>query len=387
MILFTGKGGVGKTSLAAASALQAATHGHRVALVSSDAAHSLGDVLGRPVGPHPVEVAPGVVAQEVDVLGELDRSWSAIHSWLCALLLEEGDVAGEELLVLPGLEELVALRAVREVEARGAHDLCILDCAPTASTLRMLRLPDVLGFLRDRVWTWKRRAARIVRPIATRVGAGRLIASEEVFDAFERLFDEIAGVRELLLDPRRTSARLVVEPARVVVEETRRAFAYLSLHGILTDAVLVNRLLPEEVSGGWFARWRDRERAELLRIEQSFPVPLLKALLRSREPIGLDALRALGSELYGDRDPADALVERAPLRFERRDGRTLLSVDLPCVERDALEVSLRGDELEVALGAFRRRIALPNSVAGRPVAAARLAGGVLEVTFEPAGAA
>src|SRR5262249_51087365 len=259
ILLHTGKGGVGKTSLALASALQAAEHGHRVCAISTASAHSVGDALGRAIGPRPVEVAPRVVAQEVAALAELDRAWSEIQAWLAALLRGDGDeVAVEELLVFPGLEELVALRAVRDVEASGDFDVCVVDCAPTGSMLRMLRLPDVLRFFMETFFAVERRAARLVRPLASRVGAGRLVAPDAVFEAAERLYRDIESVGRMLLDGERTSARLVVNPARVVVDETRRSYAYLCLYGVATDAVLVNRVLPAEASGGWFARWAGR---------------------------------------------------------------------------------------------------------------------------------
>jgi len=380
VILFTGKGGVGKTSLSLATALGAAERGHRVFVLSTDAAHSLGDALGRPVGARPVEVAERVTAQEVAPLAELDRSWTAISAWLRALLSDHADgLLAEELLVFPGLEELVSLRAVREVEAAGAHDVCVVDCAPTGATLRLLRLPDVLRTLMDRFWVGKRRAARVLRPIAERVGAGRFVAPEEVFDAFERLYLEVEGVRQILLDEDRTSARLVVNPARVVVDETRRSFAYLCLYGVATDAVLVNRVLPAEAAGGYFAHWAERERAELAEIEASFPVPRYTAPLHPHEPIGVDALRALGRETYGDQDPAELFVRRRPLRLERLGGNTLLSIDLPTVRGEEIDVSVLGDELFVGVRDVRRRIALPTSLVGLTVASAKLLEGVLEI--------
>jgi arsenite-transporting ATPase len=388
VLLLTGKGGVGKTSLALATALLAAERGQRVFVVSTDSAHSLGDALGRPVGPRPVEIAPRVTAQEVAALAELDRSWSDIQDFLQALLLgHEDEVVAEELLVFPGLEELVSLRALREVDAAGEHDLCVVDCAPTGSTLRMLRLPDVMRVMRENFWDMKRRASRALRPVADRVGLGRFVASEEVFDAFERLFDEVDAVRQILLDESRTSARLVVNPARVVVDETRRSFAYLCLHGVATDAVLVNRLLPAEAARGYFSRWAERERDELADIERSFPVPLLRAPLRRGELRGVEALTELGRELYGERDPAGCYVERRPLRLDKRNGCTVLAVDLPTVGREEVDVLVRGDELWVSVRDCERRVSLPASLAGLAVASAELVEGVLEVEFEPPAAA
>ncbi len=384
VLLHTGKGGVGKTSLAVATALGAAAHGHRVFLLSTDTAHSLGDALGRPVGPDPVEVADGVVAQEIAALAELDRSWSEIRDWLLTLLRSQDDVlVAEEVLSLPGLEELVALRAVREVERRGGFDVCVVDCAPTGSTLRLLRLPDALRWFMENFFQVERSAARLVRPLAERVGAGRFVAPDGVFAAAERLYEQIREVRETLLDAERTSARLVVNPARVVVDETRRSFAYLSLYGVATDAILVNRVLPPDAAVGYFAAWAAHETRELAEIERSFPLPILRAGLRPREPIGAAALAELARELYADRDPAARLAHSKPVRLEKRASRTVLAIDLPGVCREEIDVTACGKDLLLSVRDAQRRIALPHSVAGRRVEHARLAGGVLEVAFLP----
>jgi arsenite-transporting ATPase len=384
VIVHTGKGGVGKTTLSAATALGAAAHGHRVFLLSTDPAHSLGDAFGRPVGARPVAVAPGVVAQEVSVLDEIDRSWSEIQGWLARLLREGADeLVAEELLVVPGLEELVALRAVREVEALGEFDVCVVDCAPTGATLRMLRFPDALSIFMDRFFDLERRVARLARPLVEGVGLRGLIPGDEVFAAFERLYRDVDDVRQILLDGDRTTARLVTNAARVVVDETRRSFAYLCLYGVATDAVVVNRLLPEASQGGWFARWAAREREELSAIESAFPIPTLRARLAPSERIGAEALGALAREVYGERDPAAILHRGRPLRWRRVGARTLLEIDLPGASKEELEVTVHGEDLHVRVRDALRRVALPGSVAGHRLASATLRRGVLEVRFDP----
>lgn len=382
VLLLTGKGGVGKTSLAAATALGAAAHGHRVALLSTDPAHSLGDALQQRIGPQLVEVAPGVCAREVSALAELDRSWSEIQHFLRRVLRDDADpVIADELLVFPGLEELVALRAIREAEAAGGFDVCVVDCAPTGSTLRMLRFPDALRLFMERFFEMKRRGARLLRPVAARLHAGDWVPSEALFDAFERLVGDVDEVRRLLLDTAACSARLVLNPARVVVAETRRSFAYLSLYGVATDAVLVNRVLPAEAQSGYFARWAAHERHALGSIRESFPIPQLRAPLYAREPRGVPALTALSRQLYGGRDPAGRFHEGRPVRWRKHGGRTRLEVDLPGAQGETLSVLARGRDLFITVRDATRLLALPDSVAGRAVQRARLRDGVLEVDF------
>jgi len=384
VLLHTGKGGVGKTTLSLATALAAARHGHRVFVLSTDAAHSLGDALGRSVGSRPVPIAEGVVAQEVSALDELDRAWSDIQGWLRALLREDTDeMIAEELLIFPGLEELMSLRAVREVEASGDFDVCVVDCAPTGSTLRLLRFPDALRIFMDHLFELERRGARLLRPLVRGLGIGGLVPGEEFFDAFERLYREVEDVRQILLDGDRTSARLVVNPARVVVEETRRSFAYLSLYGVATDAVLVNRLLPERAAAGYFARWAERERDELKEIEASFPVPIFRAPLHAREPVGVEALAELAHELFEGRDPAEIFTRGRPIRLCRRGARTVLEIDLPGASKEEVAVSPVGAELHVRVRDATRLIALPSSLEGRPIEEIRLHDGVLELAFGP----
>ena len=382
VLLHTGKGGVGKTTLALATAFGAARHGHRVCVLSTDPAHSLGDALGRPVGPHAKRISEDVYAREIRAQVELDRAWQSVQAWLRELLREEADaLVAEELLAFPGIEELVALRAVREVEQTGDFDVCVVDCAPTGSTMRMLRFPDALRIFMQHFFELERRGARLLRPLMRGFEAGRLIPREEFFDAFERLYCEIDDVRQILLDGSRTSARLVVNPTRIVIDETRRSFAYLSLHGIATDAVLVNRLMPESVEGGYFSRWLEREREALITIHESFPVPIRRVSLRSKEVIGREALESLATDLFGEADPAARFAEGRPIRIGRVAGRTRLEIELPGVTKEEVEVAARGEDLYLRVRDSRRLISLPESVVGRSVERVRLRDGVLEILF------
>ncbi|HKJ24331.1 MAG TPA: ArsA family ATPase [Myxococcota bacterium] len=382
VLLLTGKGGVGKTSMALATALGAAAHGHRTIVVSTDPAHSLGDALARPVGAVPVSVAPNLVAQEIGVLAELDRAWSDVQEWLRALLRDDADeLVADELLVFPGMEELVSLRAVREIESTGAYDTCVVDCAPTGATLRMLRFPDALRIFMENFFDLERRGARLLRPLVDRISRG-LIPKEEFFEAFERLYREVEDVRQILMDGDRTSARLVVNPARVVVEEARRSFAYLSLYGVATDAVVVNRELPDGARGGFFERWAERERREQADITASFPVPILHAPLHPHEVRGLDALAELARQVYGDADPAGVFTRARPVRLHKEGGVPVLEIDLPGASKEDIELASLGNELAIRVRDARRLVALPASLAGRRVAGTRFEDGTLRVRFE-----
>jgi arsenite-transporting ATPase len=382
VLLYTGKGGVGKTTIALASALGAAKHGHRVCVLSSDPAHSLADALGQPVGPHPRRIAENVYAREIRAQTELDGAWHSIQAWLRELLRDEADaLVAEELLAFPGIEELVALRAVREVEQTGDFDVCVVDCAPTGSTMRMLRFPDALRIFMEHFFEFERKGARLLRPLLRVFVGGRKNPREYFSDAFQRLYEEIDDVRQILLDGDRTSARLVVNPTRVVVDETRRSFAYLSLYGIATDAVLVNRVLPESVRGGYFSQWLEREREELESIDRSFPVPIRRVSLRPREVIGTKALEELAFDLFGDEDPAARFSTGRPIRIRRGGGRTRMEIDLPGIAKEEIEVLAKGADLHLRVRDGRRTFSLPESLVGRPIERVRLREPVLEILF------
>lgn len=382
VLLHTGKGGVGKTTAALATALAAAEHGHRVCVLSTDPAHSLADALALPVGPDMKRVAEGVWAREIRAQTELDRAWTPVQAWLRELIREDAnELVAEELLAFPGIEELMALRAVREAEASGQFDTCVVDCAPTGSTMRLLRFPDALQIFMTQFFEMERRGARVLRPLVRGLGGGGLVPEEDFFDAFERLYEEIDDVQRILLDGERTSARLVVNPTRVVVDETRRSFAYLSLYGVAPDAVLVNRLLPDVAAGGYFKSWRKREAEELDAIERSFPVPIRRASLQAREVLGVEALTRFGRELFDGVDPVERLHSGRPLRIRRAGGRTRLEIDLPGIAKEEIEVLVRGADLHLRVRDGRRSIHLPDSLVGRTVERVRLREPTLEISF------
>jgi arsenite/tail-anchored protein-transporting ATPase len=388
VLLFTGKGGVGKTTVAAATALRAAAAGQRVLICSTDPAHSLADALAVPLGDEPAEIAGfadggRLAAQQLDARSRLEESWAAIRDYVATVLdwAGAGMVEAEELAVVPGLDELFALADIKQHATSAEHDVVIVDCGPTAETVRLLSLPDVIGWYMERVFPAQRTVTRAVKPLLTRV-VSMPVAGDDVFAAARRFYDRLDGVRAVLTDPDVSSVRLVVNPERLVVAEARRTFTYLGLFGYHVDAVVANRLLPAELTDPWFAHWRESQREQLAEIETSFsPVPVLPLTLAAREPVGIAPLLELAGALYGDRDAAARLSDPAPLRIEA-DGPTLmLSVPLPGVERGDIELARRDGELFVAVGAYRRAIALPESLQRRQVASARLRNDRLDIEF------
>lgn len=391
VLLFTGKGGVGKTTTAAATALRCADAGLRTIVLSTDPAHSLADAFGCDLGDRPIEVAPNLWGQQLDTQARMEDTWVEIQSWLLEVFQWAG-VAGieaEELAVIPGLDEIFGLSDIRGYADSGEWDVVVVDCAPTAETLRLLSLPEILRWYMDRVFPASRRVNRVVSPLLGRV-TGLPLPGDEVFGSAARFYDQLDGVRELLTDASTTTVRLVVNPERLVVAEARRTHTYLSLYGYRVDAVVANRLLPDAVVDPWFAEWRARHAEHLAAIEDGFaPLPILRAELAADELVGVDALRGFGAGLYRDVDPAGVLHEGEPMRVERRGSGYELLLELPFADRDDLELGRRDDELLVRVGGHRRAIVLPDSLRRRPVGAASLRDGRLRVLFagEPTGAA
>ncbi len=383
ILLFTGKGGVGKTTTAAATALCCADAGHRTIVLSTDPAHSLSDAFDIELGDLAVEIVPGLWGQQLDAQDRMEDSWEQIRTYLQEIFRWGGidEIEAEELSVVPGLDEIFALTDIKRYAASGEWDVIIVDCAPTAETIRLLSLPAVLAWWMERLFPMGRRVNKIVSPLLGHV-TDLPVPSDDVFGAVERFYDRLDGVKELLTDRSVTSARLVVNPERMVVAEARRTYTYLSLFGYAVDAVVANRLLPDEIDDPWFESWKQRHLEHLETIEEGFaPVPILRATLAPHELVGIDHLREFGSALYGDVDPAGHFADVQPMTLERTEEGDLLVVDLPFTEKDELVLGRRRDELIVRVGPYRRSILLPDSLRGRKVIDAALRDGALRVLF------
>lgn len=383
VLLFTGKGGVGKTTTAAATALRCADAGQRTIVLSTDPAHSLADAFGVPLGDHAVEIVPGLWGQQLDAQARMEDTWQEIQSWLLEVFQWAGVAAieAEELSVIPGLDEIFALSDIKAYAESGEWDVVVVDCAPTAETLRLLSLPEILRWYMDRVFPMSRKVNKVVSPLLGRV-VGLPVPGDEVFGSAAQFYDRLDGVRELLTDTSRTSVRLVVNPERLVVAEARRTYTYLSLFGYRVDAVVANRLLPEAITDPWFQEWKARHAEHLTSIEDGFaPLPILRAELASDELVGVDALRAFAGHLYADLDPAAVLHPGEPLQVVAKGTGFELTVELPFADKEELELGRRDDELLIRVGSHRRALLLPDSLRRREVRAASLRDGKLRVTF------
>jgi arsenite/tail-anchored protein-transporting ATPase len=383
-ILYTGKGGVGKTSIAAATARRCASEGLRTVVLSTDPAHSLSDSLEVELGGEPTPCGRGLFAQEVQAQEEMERHWDAVQDWLGELLAERGldQISAEELTVPPGMDELFSLLQIKRHYEADEFDCIVVDCAPTGETLRLLSFPDVATWWLEKVFTWERRLVTAARPLARGMFDVPLPGSE-VFDDVERLVRNLVAMNGILRDRARTSIRLVMNPDRMVVKEAMRTFTYLNLYGYLTDAVVVNRVLPEEAGEGYFAAWRDVQQEHMELVRSAFaPVPILTAPWLEREVMGAEMLDRLAAEIFADGDPAELLHRELTQELSGKNGEAVLRLPLPFAERGEIELKKIGLEVIVRVGSQKRTIILPPTMAAYATRGARFQDGALEVTFE-----
>ncbi|MCZ7532919.1 MAG: ArsA family ATPase [Acidimicrobiia bacterium] len=384
IILVTGKGGVGKTTVSAATAIMAADRQHRTLVMSTDPAHSLADAFDVPLGDSPTTVVENLDAQQIDSQMRLEESWGVVRDHLTELFDWSGlhGIEAEELTVFPGMDELFSLAAVREHAKSGDYDVIIVDCAPTAETLRLLSLPEVMSWYMDKLFPASRRVAKVVRPVLSKV-TGMPVANDAVFDAVASFYTRLDGIKEILSDPEVTSARLVMNPEKMVIAEARRTYTYLGLFGYGVDCAIVNRVLPDTIQDPYFERWRKIQEGHLSAIDEGFVGTDIRRLrLFEEEMVGVDRLRLVGHELYGDTDPTLQLSDAQPLRVvDTPDGNVALIVTVPFAEKGEVEVLRHDDELFVTVGPYRRSLVLPDSLKRRTVKSAKLDEGHLSVVF------
>lgn len=388
VLLYTGKGGVGKTTSAAGTATLAALRGLRTLVLSTDSAHSLSDAFDAVVGREPTEMDDRLFVQRVDAQQRFERSWGDIQAYLRSVLYVVGvdPIEAEALTVLPGAQDVLALLEVRDHARSGRWDVIVVDCAPTAETLRLLALPEALNWYMDRIFNVERKVVRTFRPLLSKA-AGIPMPDDNVFDALRRLHRDLADIRALLAGPD-ASVRLVLTPEAVVVAEARRSLTTLSLYGYRVDGVVANRVFPAAGADNWRRQWVAAQRGILEDVADSFrPLPIWESPYRACEPVGVEELAAFAVEMYGKDDPFARATDETSLWVDRHidtDGRTYtLTMPLPLASASDLELARHGDELIITVGSYRRVLPLPAALARGVVAGARLEDGRLQVRFAP----
>ncbi|MGA7237705.1 MAG: ArsA family ATPase [Bryobacteraceae bacterium] len=391
ILLFSGKGGVGKTSLAAATGLQLSRLGYRTLVMSVDPAHSLADSFDLETSlfhsqtGDPYAIDAKLAIHEVNIQKEIKRHWREISSYVISVLRTTGisDVEAEELAILPGMEELSAMMYVNQFRREERYDVIVLDCAPTAESMRFVSMPTTLEWYMKHIFPFQRGILKAVRPIANRVSPVEL-PTDNYFANIQDLFGRLDGIGELLEDPKITSVRLVTNPERMVLRETQRAFVYFTLHGLAVDGVIVNRVLPAEVTDAYFQEWRVSQGRILEEIETYFaPVPVKRVPLFTHEVFGRERLENLSHSLYGEKeDPAAVTRTEAPYTFSKIDGHYQVKLRLPFAAKGEVGLFKKGDELVVEIGTLRRHIGLPTSMAGLSPSRAKLENRMLTVEMK-----
>jgi arsenite-transporting ATPase len=383
VILFTGKGGVGKTSVAAATAVQCARAGYRTVVMSTDPAHSLGDSFDVELSSDLTPISTNLWAHEVSSLHEMQRHWAKLHEYAVEVFSTQGldEVVAEEVANPPGMDEIASLMWIKHYAQRDEHDVLIVDCAPTGETLQLLTFPDAAKWWLDKIYPWERRAMRVARPVLQPM-MGIPLPSDEVYASLKDLLLDLGGMRKVLTDPAITTVRIVLNLEKMVVKEAKRAFSYLSLFGYVTDAVIVNRLLPAEVHDELFKKWQLIHKRYEAEVEQSFAgIPILNVPLFDQEVVGEKMLLRMAKATYGDRDPAEFFALSSPQRIDKDGSDYVLTLKVPFVDRSAVDLSRHNGELYVTVGNYRREISLPRVLAKRETAGATIQDGELRVRF------
>ena len=383
VMLYTGKGGVGKTTISAATAVRCAQAGHRTVVLSTDLAHSLSDSFDVKLGPEPVPLAENLWAQESDIYYNLDLYWKTVQKWINALFAWRGvdEMVAEELAVLPGMDELANLLWIDTHRKSGKYDVMIVDCAPTGETLRLLSFPEIARWWVEKLLPVHRRMANILRPVV-RTWIGMPLPDNEVYDSVQDLFFQLDDMHATLVDPNTTTVRLVLNPERMVIKEAQRTYTYLNLFGYPTDLVVCNRLIPNHVTDPYFAEWKASQSMYREQVEESFaPLPIVDVPLFGKEIVGMESLSELAAAVYADRDPTEIRYRGRTVMTEQVDGEYLLKLRVPFTSKDEVHLLTSGDELVVHVGQQKRNVTLPRALVGLPTRGAKLEGDTLIIRF------
>lgn len=386
VILYTGKGGVGKTSAAAASALRCADRGLRTIVVSTDPAHSLSDSLDIDVGPEPINLAPNFWAQEIDVLYQMEKYWKNVQEYLATVLTWRGmdEVMAQETAIIPGMDELASLLQIIHLMDSGEYDVVIVDCAPTAETLRFLSFPEAATWYLNRIFPLQRQAMRVARPVLRNL-TNMPLPDDQLFDVIKGLVGDLTRMQALLSDRDVASVRLVLNPDKMVIKEAQRTLTYVTLYGFPVDCVICNRVIPDEVDDPYFRSWKESQAGNLELIRQAFaPLPILNVPMFPQEMVGLDMLRSMAQTAFGDADPAAVMHRGQFYDLSKDNGHYRLTLSLPLTQREAIDLTRKRDELIVRVGSHKRNLILPATLSRLPVAGAKYDRGNLVISFTEA---
>jgi arsenite-transporting ATPase len=390
IIFFAGKGGVGKTSIAAATGIRAAEMGHRTIIMSLDVAHSLSDIfdlekdlLDQNRG-KPIKVHQNLWIQELDIQEEIERNWGEVYRYLSVLLNATGldEILAEELAILPGMEEVSLLLYINHYTRERNFDVMILDCAPTGESIRFISIPTTLDWYIKKIFRMEKTIAKVVGPIASRIYKVP-VPGDDYFDAIEYLFARLHGVDQLLADPETTTVRLVANPEKIVLKETQRAFMYFSLYRMHIDAIVMNRVLPSKIKDAYFQSWRESQKHYLELAEDYFnPLPILPVYLFKSEVLGYERLRSLASQIYGKKNPLERFFLGEPYQLTKENGTYCLKIKMPFAGKEHVELNKVSDELIIRMGSFKKHVLLPRHVAASKSVKAKMEKEYLNVCFE-----
>ena len=382
--MFTGKGGVGKTSVAAATALRSAELGYRTIVLSTDSAHSLSDSYEVSLGNEPRLITENLWGQETELAKTMEVHWGTIQAYISALLAWRGmdEITAEEIAVFPGMEELANLLYILHYQNEGQYDVTIMDCAPTADTLRLLSFPEMMHWWMTKMFPIGRKVASMIYPLA-RTLVNMPLPDNEVFKSIEKLYSELEKIHTLLTDAETTSVRLVVNPEKMVIKEAQRTFTYLNLYGYPTDLIVCNRIIPEKVADNYFQTWKENQKKYHQLIEEGFsPLPIFDVPLMEQEIVGIPMLRRMAKALYGDNDPTTIFFRGQVQEIQKEDRYYVLTLALPFTSKEKISLLQSGDELTIQVANFRRNIILPHALLGLPVTEAKMDGSKLKITFQ-----
>ncbi|MGC8579807.1 MAG: ArsA family ATPase [bacterium] len=383
VILYTGKGGVGKTTVSAATAVRASELGHKTIVLSTDPAHSLSDAFSIQIGNTPQKLKENLYAQEIDVYKEISDNWGKIESYVKALLQSQGidELMSDELATLPGMDELFSLLKILEFKQNGNYDTIVIDCAPTASTIRLLSFPEIFQWYMDKFFNIGRKIAKIVRPAAERLT--RIpFPKDEVYASIEKLYVKMIKIKELLLDNKSTTIRLVINPEKMVINESQRAYTYLNMFGFTVDAVVVNKVYPQEIDNSYLSNWLGIQDKHMKHISRVFHgTQLFKSILYDKEMVGIPSLSKLAKDLFKDGDPVEIFTKEAPIKISKKAEQFILKIKMPGIKKEDISLLTSGDELIVKVLNFQRNLMLPRALQTRQIKEATMDGDWLKIVF------